>query len=185
MNPVVEEDLYGGGNYVASITTSKNPSVRYGLPDEVARFWQYTLRPHRNDGCSPSIYGNKEYLQASVQSDNYNTCVVTTNEGLEMAHILLLAWHDGECEFTPEVLPASKPILTMNVGERPTGTSCTPEEFYAEQPFRIVATEEFFYIMQGLNSRSVPRTNGTSTFNKPLTIAFSGCKLHVRTTMSR
>lgn len=173
-----EEDFYGGG--IAEVepcqlTVHKDrPRWGYGDQGMIDYYWQLKIRPLLHDACGPVVS-----QMAVVTSDNRESCTVTPHPDLPLSHVLLWG-EDGYYEWTPLLLSqtAVDPVLTIGLGDRPVPASETrvPEDFDPTQPFRILQTRNFFYIGQGLSTRTIPRTHP----NKPLTLSFRGLRFNVR-----
>ena len=196
MTSPVEEDLYGYSDScpgpTKTLKTIQEPvdprsTIRYGRPYEVAPFWRYNLRPHRNSGCTDSIYSPDIVNLALVTSDNYNFCHVTPLPGIAVSHILLCGEPGNEYEFTPVTLSfAVTASLRMGLGERTIDRTndCTPKTLNPREPFHIRQLDKFFYISQGevtdvINRCDFTKTNYETREKKPLTIAFSGLQFKV------
>ena len=161
-------------------------TIRYGRPDEVAPFWRYNLRPHRNSGCTDSIYSPDIVDLAVVTSDNYSNCQVDPLPGIAVSHILLCGEPGNEYEFTPVILSGATACLRMGLGERPVDWSneCSPKTLNSREPFSIRQLDKFFYISQGdvtdvINCCDFTKTNYETRAKKPLTISFSGLQFKV------
>jgi hypothetical protein len=195
-NPV-EEDLYGGSYQSEPVSSCAPvphlPRGHWARPDEIYRFWQVTLRPLYNTGCTS--VGSNIYFMASVTAKDYETCTVAPHPALKQSHVLVCA-EDGDYEFTPrlpleEPLSLQSPTLWFGLGERPVvaNESRVPEEFDPLMPFRITLTNDYFYISQGLNTLIIPRVDKTQVgwenrFRKYLTLSFSGLLFNVKYTES-
>ena len=193
MTSRIEEDLYGGSSdshgspaSPPGSTERKGPTIRYGRPDEIARFWRFNVRPHRNSGCSDSIYGTDIVDLAVVTSDNYRFCQVAPLPGIAVSHILLCGDTGTEYECTPVTLSVATACLRLGLGERTIDKSndCTPKTLNSREPFHIKQADKFFYISQGLvtdvvNRCDFTKTNYETREKKPLTIAFSGLQFTV------
>jgi len=119
---------------------------------------------------------------AVVSSDNRESCTVTPHPDLPLSHVLLWG-EDGYYEWKPLSQSQADPVLLVGLGDRPVpaSESRVPEDFDPTLPFRILQTRNFFYIGQGLSTRTIPRTHP----NKPLTLSFRGMSFNVRFIESR
>jgi hypothetical protein len=140
-------------------------------------YWQSKLRPLLNDPCSSAVS-----QMAVVSSDNRESCTVAPHPDLPLSHVLLWG-EDGYYEWKPLSQSQSQsqstaPVLYIGLGDRPVpaSESRVPEDFDPTLPFRILQTRNFFYIGQGLSTRTIPRTHP----NKPLTLSFRGLLFNVR-----
>ena len=182
-----EEDMYYGSTTqeteCSSVAILHMDQGRWGYGDQgmIDRYWSLTLRPLRNDSCNATNL--HIYHMASVVSDNRESCTVSPHPELPLSHVLLCG-EDGFYEWKPLPLPLSTlPVLYIGLGEGPCPASETrvPEDFDPTLPFRILQTRNFFYIGQGLSTRTIPRTHP----NKPLTLSFRGLSFNVRFIESR
>jgi hypothetical protein len=170
-----EEDFYGGNiadvGCVQPTLHMDRPRWGYGDQSMIDRYWQLKIRPLLNDGCNASLH------MAVVSSDNRESCTVAPHPDLPLSHVLLWG-EDGYYEWKPMLLPTADPVLLVGLGDRPVlaSESRVPEDFDPTLPFRILQTRTFFYIGQGLSTRTIPRTHP----NKPLTLSFRGLSFNVR-----
>ena len=185
---LIEEELYGGGYPLNERSTETRKLIRSGPPHEVDAFWRYTLRPIRNNGCAPSIYGTDVAQLAIVKSNNFSNCQVSPMPRAPVSYILLYCDGNAEFAFTPSLLGTGPVSLQMRLGEGPIteATNCTPrdKDFNGTEPFLIRQIDKFYYISQGLVTDVVNRCDFTKINyeireKKPLTIAFTGLTFHV------